>query len=175
MYILYAVLVILAVFIAVLLSRAAAFKPKDKVFVDESEVAFDKEITVSRLQKLIRFKTVSYRDKSLEDDGEFRRFLDALPELYPNVFKVCEYKEMADRAILFRWKGKSDADPAVLMAHYDVVPVNEEGWDKPAFEGIIENGVLWGRGALDTKVTFNGVLSAAEHLIEKGFIPERDI
>ena len=175
MYILYAVLAVFVAFIAVLLLKAAAFKPKNNAFVNEQEEVFDKEITVGRLQKLIRFKTVSYRDSSLEDDGEFKKFLSALPELYPNVFKTCEYKEMADRAILFRWKGKGDGDPAVLMAHYDVVPVNEEGWDKPAFEGIIEDGVLWGRGSLDTKVTFNGVMSAAEHLIEKGFTPERDI
>ena len=175
MYILYAVLAVFVAFIAVLLLKAAAFKPKNNAFVNEQEEVFDKEITVGRLQKLIRFKTVSYRDSYLEDDGEFKKFLSALPELYPNVFKTCEYKEMADRAILFRWKGKGDGDPAVLMAHYDVVPVNEEGWDKPAFEGIIEDGVLWGRGSLDTKVTFNGVMSAAEHLIEKGFTPERDI
>lgn len=175
MYILYAVLAVFVAFIAVLLLKAVAFKPKNNAFVNEQEEVFDKEITVGCLQKLIRFKTISYRDSSLEDDGEFKKFLSALPELYPNVFKTCEYKEMADRAILFRWKGKGDGNPAVLMAHYDVVPVNEEGWDKPAFEGIIEDGVLWGRGSLDTKVTFNGVMSAAEHLIEKGFTPERDI
>ena len=62
-----------------------------------------------------------------------------------------------------------------MMAHYDVVPVNEEAWDKPPFEGILEDGVLWGRGTLDTKVTFNGILSAANHLIARGFRPERDV
>ena len=34
---------------------------------------------------------------------------------------------------------------------------------------------MWGRGTLDTKVTFNGVLSAAENLISQGFVPENDI
>ena len=62
-----------------------------------------------------------------------------------------------------------------MMAHYDVVPVEEEHWEKPPFEGIIENGVLWGRGALDTKVTFNGVLFAANTLIKEGFVPEQDM
>lgn len=63
----------------------------------------------------------------------------------------------------------------MLMAHYDVVPVEEDQWEKPPFEGIIEDGVLWGRGALDTKVTFNGVLFSANHLIAQGFQPEHDV
>ena len=61
------------------------------------------------------------------------------------------------------------------MAHYDVVPVNEENWEKPAFEAVLEDGVLWGRGTLDTKVTINGVLFAANQLIAEGFQPEHDI
>jgi len=80
-----------------------------------------------------------------------------------------------DRGLLFKWPGKSHTSPAVMMAHYDVVPVNEDAWDKPAFEAIIEDGIIWGRGTLDTKVTFNGILSAAEALIGRGFVPENDI
>ncbi len=163
------------IFILVLVFRAMAFKPKAAPITNAEKIEFDRQITVERLQKLIRFKTVSYREKEKEDDSEFKALIAALPELYPNVFKVCEFNELPDRALLFRWKGKNENDPAVLMAHYDVVPVNKEAWDKPAFEGIIEDGVLWGRGALDTKVTFNGVLSAADHLIAKGFTPENDI
>lgn len=34
---------------------------------------------------------------------------------------------------------------------------------------------MWGRGTLDTKVTLNGILSAADHLISTGFVPEHDI
>ena len=34
---------------------------------------------------------------------------------------------------------------------------------------------MWGRGTLDTKVTFNGILFAANSLIGSGFVPEHDI
>ncbi len=165
----------LLIFLAILLLRAAFFKPRKKIEADPCAEVFDREISIRRLQQLICFKTVSYRNPAQEDDAEFQKLLKALPALYPHVFEKCSYTELADRAILFCWKGKKEGNPAVLMAHYDVVPVEEEGWEKPAFEGIIEDGVLWGRGALDTKVTFNGVLSAADHLIAQGFTPDYDI
>ncbi len=160
---------------AVIIIRTLMFTPKAQPAVNEEKIEFDKEKTILALQSLIKCKTVSYYDSSLEDDNEFKKLIDLLPTLYPAVFKICEFKQLPDRALLFKWQGKEKGDPAVLMAHYDVVPVDEQYWDKPPFEAIIEDGVLWGRGTLDTKVTFNGVLSAAEHLIEKGFTPEKDI
>ena len=125
---------------------------------DEQSVCFDREKAVEALQTLVRFKTVSYSDSSLEDDAEFEGLVNELPELYPNVFRVCEVKKLPDRALLFKWKGQKSESPVVLMAHYDVVPVLEDSWQKPPFEAIIEDGVLWGRGTLDTKVTFNAIV-----------------
>ena len=162
-------------FLAIIMLRAIRFKPKAQPKVSEEQIDFDRESAVSALATLIRFKTVSYRDASLEDNAEFERLIDSLPTLYPNVMKTCEFTRLPDRALLFRWRGKQEGAPAVMMAHYDVVPVLEEAWDMPAFEGIIKDGCLWGRGALDTKVTFNGILFAAEHLISEGFTPEADI
>ena len=166
---------ILAAFLAVILVRTLTFKPKAQPAISNEEVAFDRDGAVDALAALIKCKTVSYYDHSLEDDGEFEKLISSLPELYPNVFSACDFRQLPDRALLFKWPGKTAGDPAVLMAHYDVVPVNEENWEKPAFEAIIEDGVMWGRGTLDTKVTFNGVLYAANHLIGQGFQPQHDV
>ncbi len=171
----YWILAVLAAFIAVVAVRTIRFRPKPQPEVTKEKIAFDKDAAVDSLAQLVRCKTVSYNDHSLEDEGEFQRLISLLPTLYPNVFDTCTFRQLPDRALLFRWPGKQAGDPAVMMAHYDVVPVNEEKWDKPPFAGIIEDGILWGRGTLDTKVTFNGILSAANSLIGQGFQPEKDI
>jgi len=166
---------LLAVFIGTVAARTVCFKPKAQPPVSDEEVTFDKDAYVNALAQLVRCKTVSYNDPSAEDDAEFEKLIGLLPGLYPNVFEACVFRQLPDRALLFRWPGKTADLPSVMMAHYDVVPVNEENWDKPPFEAIIEDGILWGRGTLDTKATFNGILSAANHLIGQGFQPEHDI
>ena len=166
---------LIAVFIFVVAFRALRFTPKAQPEVSTEEFKFDKDAAVNALAQLVRCKTVSYNDKSLEDDAEFDKLISLLPGLYPRVFDVCSVRQLPDRALLLRWPGKNHGDPAVMMAHYDVVPVNEENWEKPPFAAILEDGVLWGRGPLYTKVTFNGIFSAANYLISKGFQPENDI
>lgn len=171
----YLILAVLVAFIAVVAVRTIRFRPKPQPEVTKEEIAFDQDAAVDSLAQLVRCKTVSYNDHSLEDEGEFQKLISLLPTLYPNVFGTCTFRQLPDRALLLRWPGKQAGDPAVMMAHYDVVPVNEEKWDKPPFAGVIEDGILWGRGTLDTKVTFNGILSAANSLIGQGFQPEKDI
>ena len=173
--VLYILLAVILCFVGVILVRTLMFKPKHTVEADNSEVKFDSERAVENLRQLVRCKTVSYSDSALEDDAEFEKLIKLLPELYPNVFKNCDYNELPDRGLLFKWKGKNSGEPTVLMAHYDVVPADEKGWQKPPFEAILEDGVIWGRGTLDTKVTFGGVLFAADTLIAEGFVPQNDV
>lgn len=175
MWILYCILAVILIFLAVILIRTLLFKPLPQPEILNDSVNFNADESVSALQQLIRCKTVSYYDKSLEDDTEFEKLISLLPSLYPNVFKTCTFKQLPDRALLFKWSGQETGDPTVLMAHYDVVPVDEAAWQKPPFDAVIEDGVLWGRGSLDTKVTFNGVLFAANTLIGEGYTPKNDI
>jgi len=175
MVVLYVILAVLVLLIAVVLLRTAAFRPKAEAAKTYAPVEFDREAAVTNLQRLIRCRTVSYIDASKEDPAEFEKLIALLPELYPHVYEKCTLTRLPDRGLLFYWAGKAHDEASVMMAHFDVVPVEEENWKKPPFEGIIEDGVLWGRGTLDTKVTFNGVLTAADHLIAQGFQPEQDI
>ncbi len=166
---------LIAAFLAVILIRAALFRPKSQPITDPIPVEFDHQAPIDALAALIQCKTVSNHDPSLEDDAEFEKLIALLPGLYPNVFATCSFDRLPDRALLFRWPGKTADAPSVMMAHYDVVPVDEEKWEQPPFSAVIKDGHMWGRGTLDTKGTFNGVLSAANHLIAKGFVPQNDV
>lgn len=174
-YVIWGLVGLIVCFLAVLVIRALCFKPKAQPKISGEAVVFDKDAAVSALQQLVRCKTISYNDPSLEDDAEFQKLVDLLPKLYPNFYAACPLQTLPDRALLFKWKGKRSDKPAVMMSHYDVVPVTEALWEKPPFSGLIEDGVLWGRGTLDTKVTMNAALSAANELIKTGFVPEQDV
>ena len=166
---------LIALIAAVATVRTINFKPRSQAAPARNDEPFDGDKAVHALAELVKCKTVSYYDHSLEDDAEFEKLIALLPELYPNVLRACTLEKLPGRALLLRWPGKGSAAPSVMMAHYDVVPADAEKWDKPPFSAIIENGVMWGRGTLDTKVTFNAVLSAADHLISENFTPENDV
>ncbi len=162
------------VFLAVVLVRAACFKPGAPERREETPAAIDEAHAVESLRQMVRCKTVSSRNEAEEDPAEFERFRALLCERYPAVHAACALDRVGKSGLLYHLKGKSAEAPCVFMAHYDVVPADEAAWQKPPFEGVIEEGVLWGRGTLDTKGTLNGVMEAAEALLKEGFVPAND-
>ena len=166
---------VVIVFLAVIVVRTLRFVPKEAEREEPSPVTFDGDKAVSDLCEMIRCKTVSHIDSSLDDESEFEKFKALLPRLFPLVYQRCDLENVNNRAMLFRWRGESSENPTVLMAHFDVVSVVDELWDKPAFDGIVEDGFIWGRGVIDTKGSLNAILQAAEKLIAEGFVPKSDI
>jgi len=71
--------------------------------------------------------------------------------------------------------------PILLLAHQDVVPVDEDTldeWAHPPFEGYYEkgNGFLFGRGAADDKSALTGLMSALEALLaQEDYDPRRTV
>ena len=129
-----------------------------------------------RLSRMIQLPTVS---AELESRGNtpFEAFVTLLEELYPLVHTHLTRERITDFGLLFHWRGSAhNTDPAVLMAHYDVVPVDEsDPWSYPPFEGHIADGFVYGRGALDDKGPMVVLLDAVENLLIAGFTPARDI
>jgi acetylornithine deacetylase/succinyl-diaminopimelate desuccinylase-like protein len=53
--------------------------------------------------------------------------------------------------LIARLPGRGEAPPLMLYGHVDVVPAEQSEWREPPFEGKIDDGWVWGRGALDMK------------------------
>ena len=169
------ILVILAVFIIVILVRTIRFQPKPEVPAEETPVTVNQEKIVEDMVDMIRCRTVSNRDEAMVDRNEFTKFHKLLEERFPHIHSTCHLEKVGKTGLLYYLPGKSSEKSSVCMAHYDVVPVEEEGWTKPAFDGIIEDGCIWGRGTLDTKGTLCGVMEALEILLADGYVPENDL
>ena len=61
-------------------------------------------------------------------------------------------KVINNYSLLYHVRGGSDSLPYLLISHLDVVPVNNNTWYYPPFDGIItDSGYIIGRGAMDDK------------------------
>ncbi|MCC6496233.1 MAG: M20/M25/M40 family metallo-hydrolase, partial [Propionibacteriaceae bacterium] len=131
-----------------------------------------------RLTAMIRIPTVS-AEKPTRGTVPFTDFIALLAELYPLVHERLAVERIEELGLVYTWSpaGPTDADPVVLMAHYDVVPVagQESAWAVPPFEGRSVGEEVWGRGALDDKGALCALLDAVENLLAEGWTPQRTV
>ena len=130
----------------------------------------------AKLAELIRCRTVSRPDRTLEDRAEFTRHVRAMNDLFPAIAGAVEQHTVGITGQLWHWRGAASLKPVVLMAHQDVVPVeSEDDWEHPPFEGAIADGRIHGRGTLDDKGDLACILEAADSLAATGFVPGQDV
>lgn len=74
------------------------------------------------------------------------------------------------------WKG-SDASlkPLVVSGHMDVVEAKRADWERDPFVPVVENGNLYGRGALDMKFNAALAVSSLIDMRQAGYKPKRTI
>jgi len=131
---------------------------------------------VAKLQALVRIATVSRPEEDAVDRAAFEAFHGALARLFPLLHERLERHRVGTHGLLYRWPGADATRPVVLMAHQDVVPVDEAApWQRPAFGGEIHDGAVWGRGTLDDKGALVGICEAVEALLVEGFVPAQDV
>ena len=158
---------------AVCVARALAARPTAAVHAkidlknDDRAKAYGE-----RLAQMVRCETISSRDH--QDVTKFEKFHSVLADLFPLVHAHCE-KHVFDGSLLFRWAGRGEADPIILMSHQDVVEAGGQ-WHHGPFSGDIDDtGRVWGRGTVDTKASLFCIFTALEELIADGFIPAGDV
>lgn len=69
---------------------------------------------------------------------------------------------------LARFKGRGELPALVFNGHIDVVPVGAGQWRHPPFEGIVQDGKMWGRGTADMKGGVAAMLAAAKAAASSG-------
>jgi carboxypeptidase PM20D1 len=152
-------------------SRQVQVPALAKLPVDEARVADSMAIAV-------RARTVS---GLLDPAGvalEFDKLHAHLRERYPLLHATLKL-ELVGQSLLYTWAGSDPkAQPFALLAHQDTVPIapgTEALWKKPPFAGVIEDGMVWGRGTLDNKSNLITQMEAVEALLKAGFKPRRTV
>lgn len=128
---------------------------------------------LEHLAGAIRIPTVSQDDRSTVDRGAFEQLRLLLESTYPKAWTALDIETFSDHGLMFTWHGSDrGAAPAlVLMAHQDVVPIEESSagrWSNPPFEGHRTDTHLIGRGAIDDKGSLIAIFEAVESLLEVG-------
>lgn len=74
------------------------------------------------------------------------------------------------------WRGRDPTlKPLVISGHMDVVEAKREDWERDPFTPVVENGILYGRGASDMKFSGAMALSSLIELRRQGYKPKRTI
>lgn len=127
------------------------------------------------LSHVLHFRTISRRPWEEGDAGQFEVLRRYLELRYPHVHETMSHEVVADYALVYRWRAPHPSQgPVLLCAHQDVVPAGK-GWSHPPFDGEMDGGFVYGRGALDCKGTLIAMMESAEALCSVGFAPSRDI
>jgi len=169
----------LLLLLAVVGVRTAVLSPRRPVAAAVPAVPIDEAAAARRLAEGLRFKTVSHEDPAQNDAAQFAAFRDYLVRTYPRTHAALTKELVGGASLLYTWKGRNPELPALLLlAHQDVVPVEagtESLWEHPPFDGVIADGFVWGRGAMDDKGNLFALLEAIEGLLGEGFAPERTL
>ena len=169
---------LLIALVGVLLFNTLQFQSKQLDIAGEASPEISKA-TLENFKNAIRIKTISFGDSIPLDTSQFYGFHRFLESTYPLVHEKLEREKVKDYSLLYKWEGKNTStNPIVLMAHMDVVPVEpgtESLWSVDAFEGVVKNDTIWGRGTADDKMSLVSIMEAIEKLLSENFIPERTI
>jgi acetylornithine deacetylase/succinyl-diaminopimelate desuccinylase-like protein len=127
--------------------------------------------TASLLADLIRANTSN-------PPGNERRIAELLAPRFKALgfdVKIIPTPDSSKSVIVARLKGDGSKRPVLLAAHADVVGVEREKWSVDPFAGVIKDGHVYGRGAIDFKGGMAVFARAAMMLAERKVPLARDV
>ncbi len=132
---------------------------------------------VELCRDLIRIDTTNFGDQP--GPGE-RKAAELVATLLDEVGIESELweAEPGRTNVVARWGGDEAEDsqsPLLLHGHLDVVPANADDWRVHPFSGEVEDGMVWGRGAVDMKDFDAMLLSTVRARARAGVVPSRPL
>jgi len=77
--------------------------------------------------------------------------------------------------VILRIRGRTEGAGIVVHGHLDVVPADREEWSVDPFAGLIRDGFVWGRGAVDMKGADAVMVTVAQQWLRTGIRPRHDV
>ncbi|EHR61020.1 M20/M25/M40 family metallo-hydrolase [Saccharomonospora cyanea] len=137
--------------------------------------AADEAVTLT--SELIRIDTTNTGDPATLA-GE-REAAEYVAEKLTEVGYEITYVESGAKSrhnVIARLAGADPSRGALLVhGHLDVVPADPSEWSVHPFSGAVQDGYVWGRGAVDMKDMVGMSLALARHYKRHGIVPPRDI
>lgn len=132
---------------------------------------------VGLVSELIRFDTSNTGElETTKGEAECARWVAAQLE---EVGYETTYVEAGapGRGNVFARLAGADPSRGALMVHghLDVVPAEPADWSVHPFSGAVEDGYVWGRGAVDMKDMVGMTIAVARHFKRHGIVPPRDL
>ncbi len=138
-------------------------------------LAEDEAVTL--VSELIRIDTTNTGDPATVV-GE-RKAAEWVAEKLEEVGYETTYVESGAKGrgnVVARLAGSDPSRGALLVhGHLDVVPADASEWSVHPFSGAVQDGYVWGRGAVDMKDMVGMTLALARHFKRNGIVPPRDI
>jgi carboxypeptidase PM20D1 len=173
-----ALLLLVLALIGFVLFNTMRFQPNQQS-VESAPAPELTDTSLQHFQQALSFKTISYGDSTLFDSTQFLGFRTFLENTYPEVHKTLVREVIEGYSLLYTWKGKNaDAKPVVLMAHQDVVPIEEatkDMWTVNPFGGVVKENFIWGRGTTDDKINLISIMESVEKLVKENYVPDRTV
>ena len=124
------------------------------------------ERTTEVLQRLVRFNTVN-------PPGNERPAIEYLASLLEQAGFETELLAAVDERpnLVADLRGKADGPTLCYLGHVDTVLADPSDWSHDPWSGDVDDGYLWGRGALDMKSQVAAEVVACVSLVSDGWRP----
>jgi len=129
---------------------------------------------ITMCQEMIRIPSVNFGEGKGDEKAMAEYVADRLREVGIASELIVTGENRVN--VVAKIAGSDQSRPGLVVhGHIDVVPANPDDWSVDPFGGVIKDGFIWGRGAVDMKDMDAMILATVRHWARTGYQPPRNI